>query len=96
MKGWFVAGVHMNLLNNLTPGEKIEIAEKFEELEKDIQNLRALVLFKNDALCEKKLVSLRGMGKILVSEKELDEAIEKAKQSLFCGLEESSQNVVRK
>jgi hypothetical protein len=65
----------------------MEIAEKIEKLEKDIQNLRALILFKNDALCEKKLVSLRGMGKILVSEKELDESIEKAKQSLFHGAE---------
>ncbi len=67
----------------------MEIAEKLEKLEKDIQNLRALVLFENDALCEKKLVSLRGMGKVLVSEKELDEAIEEAKQSLFCGVEDA-------
>jgi hypothetical protein len=41
----------------------MEIAEK---LEKDIQNLRALVLFESDTLYEKKLISLRGMGKILV------------------------------
>lgn len=47
------------------------------------------MLFENDALCEKKLVSLRGMGKVLVSEKELDEAIEEAKQSLFCGVEDA-------
>jgi hypothetical protein len=67
----------------------MEIAEKLEKLEKDIQNLRALVLFENDALYEKKLVSLRGMGKVLVSEKELDEAIEEAKQSLFCGVEDA-------
>ncbi|MGC1121800.1 MAG: hypothetical protein WBA22_11970 [Candidatus Methanofastidiosia archaeon] len=67
----------------------MEIAEKLEKLEKDIQNLRALVLFENDALCEKRLVSLRGMGKILVSEKELDESIEKAKQSLFRGVEDA-------
>ena len=57
----------------------MEIEKKLEELEKDIQNLKALMLFENDILCEKKLVSLRGMGKILVSEKELDEAIEEAK-----------------
>ncbi len=63
----------------------MEIARKLEELEKDIQNLKALVLFENDALCEKKLTSLRGMGKILVSEKELNEAIEKAKHSVSRG-----------
>jgi hypothetical protein len=57
----------------------METAKRLEELERNIQNLKALMLFKNDALCEKKLVSLRGMGKVLVSEKELDEAIEKAK-----------------
>ena len=70
----------------------MEIAKKLEELEKDIQKLRALMLFENDALCEKRLVSLRGMGKILVSEKELEDAIEKAKQSLFCGVEDALRN----
>ncbi len=65
----------------------MEIAKKLEELEKDIQNLKALVLLEDDALCGKKLVSLRGMGKILVSEKELDEAIEEAKHSVFRGVE---------
>jgi hypothetical protein len=64
----------------------MEIAEK---LEKDIQNLRALVLFESDTLYEKKLISLRGMGKILVSEKELNESIEKAKHSLCCGVEDA-------
>jgi hypothetical protein len=67
----------------------MEIEKKLEELEKDIQNLKALVLFENDVLCEKKLVSLRGMGKILVSEKELDEAIEEAKHSVFRGVEDA-------
>ncbi|MBU7045236.1 MAG: hypothetical protein HXS54_02280 [Theionarchaea archaeon] len=67
----------------------MEIEKKLEELEKDIQNLKALMLFENDILCEKKLVSLRGMGKILVSEKELDEAIEEAKHSLFRGVEDA-------
>lgn len=41
------------------------------------------MLFENDVLCEKKLVSLRGMGKILISEEELDEAIEEAKHSVL-------------
>jgi len=44
--------------------------KRIEELEKDIQNLRALVLFESDTLFEKELISLRGMGKILISEKE--------------------------
>jgi hypothetical protein len=66
--------------------EGMEIAEK---LEKDIQDLRALVLLENDALYEKKLVSLRGMGKILVSEEELNESIDKAKHSLFSGVEDA-------
>ncbi len=73
----------------------MEIAEKLEKLVEDIQNLRALVLFENDALCEKKLVSLRGMGKVLVSEKELDEAIEEAKQSLFCGVEDTEMRPIK-
>ena len=67
----------------------MDTAKKLEELEKDIQNLKALMLFKNDALCEKKLVSLRGMGKVLLSEKELDESIEKAKHSVFRGVEDT-------
>lgn len=70
----------------------MEIAKKLEKLEKDIQNLRALVLLENDALYEKKLISLRGMGKILVSEKELNESIEKAKHSLFRGVEDALRN----
>ena len=67
----------------------MDTAKKLEELEKDIQNLKALMLSNNDALCEKKLVSLRGMGKVPVSEKELDESIEKAKHSVFCGVEDA-------
>jgi len=70
-------------------GEKMEVSKKLEELEKDIQNLRALVLFESDALFEKELISLRGMGKIIVPEKELDEAIEEAKRSLFYGVEDA-------
>ncbi|MBU7024420.1 MAG: hypothetical protein HXS40_09670 [Theionarchaea archaeon] len=69
----------------------MEIAEKLEKLEKDIQDLRALVLLGNDALYEKKLVSLRGMGKILVSEEELNESIEKARHSLFRGVEDTTE-----
>ena len=63
----------------------MEVAEKLEKLEEEIRNLRALVLFESDTLFEKELISLRGMGKRLVSEKELDEAIKDAKKSLFHG-----------
>ncbi len=58
---------------------------KMDELEKEIRNLRSLVLFREDALLEKKLVSLRGMGKLLVPEKELEESIGQARKSLFKG-----------
>jgi hypothetical protein len=37
----------------------MEIAKRLEELEKDIQNLKALMLFENDLSCEKKLISLK-------------------------------------
>jgi len=61
----------------------MEAIKKLEELEKEVKNLRDLVLFERDALLEKKLVSLRGMGKLTVSKEKLDEALEEAKKSLF-------------
>lgn len=61
--------------------KKIEIAEKLEKLEKDIQDLKTLIISEENESLEKELISLRGMGKALVSEKKLDEAIEKAKKS---------------
>ncbi|HIH96987.1 MAG TPA: hypothetical protein HA348_05880 [Thermoplasmata archaeon] len=68
----------------------MEAIKKLAELEREVKNLRDLVLFERDALFEKKLVSLRGMGKLIVSEEELEGAIEEAKKSLF-----SSENVIR-
>jgi len=65
--------------------KKIEIAEKLEKLEKDIQDLKTLIISEESESLEKELISLRGMGKALVSEKKLDEAIEKAKKSEFGG-----------
>jgi ABC-type Fe3+-citrate transport system substrate-binding protein len=67
----------------------MEIERKLRNIEKSIDDLKMLVLFKDDALYEKKLVSLRGIGKILVSEKEMDEAMKKAKKSLFQGVQKS-------
>jgi len=63
--------------------------KKLEELEREVKTLRGLVLFERDAILEKKLVSLRGMGKLKVSGEELEEAMEEAKESLFAG------NVIR-
>ncbi len=65
----------------------MEIERKLENIEKSIEDLKMLVLFKDDTLYEKKVVSLRGMGKILVSKEEMDEAIKKAKKSLFQGVQ---------
>ena len=59
--------------------------KKLEELEREVKTLRGLVLFERDAILEKQLVSLRGMGKLKVSEEELEEA----KESLSAG------NVIR-
>lgn len=60
-------------------------ARKIDDLEKEIQSLRSLVMFGEDALLERKLVSLKGMGKLLVSEKELDQFLAQAKKSIFKG-----------
>ena len=60
----------------------MEIAAELEELKKEIQNLKGMLLFGKDDLYEKKLVSLRGIGRLLVSEDELEEAIERAKKSV--------------
>ena len=85
---------HSSMSGNQRTGEKmeiakrIEIAKRLEELEKNIQDLKTLVLSEKSESPEKELVSLRGMGKALVSEKELDEAIEKAKKSLFHGVDD--------
>jgi len=68
----------------------MEAIKKLEELEREVKNLRGLVLFERDDVLEKKLISLRGMGKLKVSEEELEGAIEEAKKSLF-----TSENVVR-
>jgi hypothetical protein len=64
----------------------MEATKKLEELEREVQTLRSLVLLERDALFEKKLVSLRGMGRLLVSEDELERAVEEAKKSVFAGV----------
>ena len=62
----------------------MQISIEINELKKEIQSLKDIVLFGKDDLIEKRLVSLRGMGRLSVSESELNEAIEKAKKSVFC------------
>jgi len=57
------------------------IYPKLNEIESEIQGLRALVM--GAYQIPKRLVSLKGMGKLLIPEKELDKAIEGAKKSLF-------------
>jgi len=64
---------------------KMPISIEIKELKKEIQSLKDIVLFGKDDLIEKRLVSLRGMGRLLLSESELNEAIERAKKSVFKG-----------
>jgi len=59
------------------------INERLKEIEKEIELVKILVLFKSDYLVKPKPVSFRGMAKLLVSEKELEKSIEEAKISLF-------------
>lgn len=61
------------------------ISIEIKELKKEIQSLKDMVLFGKDDLIEKRLVSLRGMGKLSVSESELNEAIDRVKKSVFKG-----------
>ena len=56
------------------------INAKINQLENELNNLKALMSK------EGKPVSLRGMAKLLVSEKELEKSIEEAKKSLFKGV----------
>lgn len=59
------------------------IDKKLKEIEKEIELVKILVLFRSDYLVKPKPVSFRGMAKLLVSEKELEKSIEKTKVSLF-------------
>lgn len=57
------------------------IYPKLNQIEKEIQSLKVLIM--QSYQIPKKLVSLRGMGKLLVEEEELEKAIGEAKGSLF-------------
>jgi len=62
--------------------------EKNGYCKENSQDLKTLVLSEENESPEKELISLRGIGKALVSEKKLDEAIKEAKKSLFHGVED--------
>ena len=57
------------------------IYPELKKIENEIQNLKILIL--QTYQIPKRLVSLRGMGKLLVSEEELEKSLEEAKKSLF-------------
>jgi len=57
------------------------IYPKLDEIENEIQGLKVLVM--RTYQIPKHLVSLKGMGKLLVGEEELDKSIEESKKSLF-------------
>ena len=60
--------------------------DKLEKIEKELQNLKAIVMFGRDSIVERKPVSLRGICRITVPEEELEKAIEEAKKSVFSGM----------
>lgn len=61
-----------------------QIYAKLNNIENEIENLKILTVSKS-LKKPKKIVSIKGLAKSLVSEKELDKAIEKAKKSLLKG-----------
>jgi hypothetical protein len=56
---------------------------KIDDLEKEIRSPKSLFLFGENTLLERKLVSLRGMSKLLVSEKEPEQFLAQAKKTIF-------------
>lgn len=68
-------------ISSIHKEEKMEsIYPKLNKIEEEIQRLRILVM--SSYQIPKKLVSLKGMGKLLVSEKELEKSIREAKMTL--------------
>ncbi len=58
-----------------------KIYPKLNEIESEIESLKILILERYQI--PKQWISLRGMGKILGSEQELEHSIKEAKKSLF-------------
>ncbi|MBE8540565.1 hypothetical protein [Geoglobus acetivorans] len=69
-----------------------EIVRRLELLEREIRDLKSLIFSKEDPALEKKLVSLRGMGKPLAEDDEIENAIEEAKKSIFPKIEDDLRN----
>ncbi|MFW6186275.1 MAG: hypothetical protein ACOC5C_06295 [Halobacteriota archaeon] len=60
----------------------MHVEERLDKIERELQDLKSLLVFERETLIKRKPVSLRGMGKILVSEDELEKSIESAKKSV--------------
>lgn len=63
--------------------ESETLRKKLSNIEKEIQLIKLLVLFRSDYIAKPRLISFRGMAKLLVSEEELMKSIEEAKVLLF-------------
>lgn len=61
----------------------MRVEERLDKIERELQDLKSLLVSERNSLTRRKPVSLRGMGKILVSEDELEKSIESAKKSVF-------------
>jgi len=59
------------------------ILKKVEDLGKEVNRLKSLILFRSESLVRPSLVSLRGTAKLLVSMDELEKGIEEAKSATF-------------
>ena len=60
---------------------------------RETRELKSLLFSKEDSVLEKKLVSLRGMGKPLVTKDEIENAIEEAKKSVIPRIEDDLRNL---
>ena len=60
----------------------MNLEKRLDHIENEIKSLKSMVLFRA-SYKPKKPVSFRGLARTKLSEKELDEFIEKSKKSLF-------------
>ncbi|MBO3809850.1 MAG: hypothetical protein FGF50_09705 [Candidatus Brockarchaeota archaeon] len=59
------------------------ILGKVENLEREVDKLKYLILFKSESSIKSRRISLRGVAKLLVPIDELEKSIEEAKSSTF-------------
>lgn len=69
-----------------------EIVKRLESLEREVRELKNLLLMEDDSAMKRKLVSLRGMGRALATEDEIERAIEEAKKSILPRIEDDLRN----